>query len=105
MGMFVSVMTALRSLPFMPWMPTAAIVPKTVAASVESTAMISEFSSRRRSALSRKRFAYCESVKPLNVAMSVPALKDAMPSTIMGIYRKIKTRTVTVRLKCFIPLP
>ena len=85
MGILVSVMTALRSLPFMPWMPTAAIVPTAVAISVESTAMMSELSSSRRSVLSRNRFAYCESVKPLKVAISVPALNDATPSTIMGM--------------------
>ena len=104
-GMFVSVMTALRSLPFIEWMPTAAIVPTTVAMTLESTAMISELRRSVSSVESLKRFAYCRSVKPLNVAMSRPVLNEATASRIIGIYRKIKTRMVTVRLKCFIPLP
>ena len=84
-GMSVSVMTARRSRPFMLWMPTATIVPITVAMSVESTAMMREFPSSASSVRSRNRFTYCPSVKPLKLAMSVPELNDATPSTIMGM--------------------
>ena len=83
-GMFVSVMTALRIWPFIEWMPTAAIVPTTVAMTLESTAMISELRRSVSSVESLKRFAYCRKVKPLKVAMSRPSLNEATASTIIG---------------------
>ena len=83
-GMFVSVMTALRIWPFIEWMPTAAMVPKNVAMRLERIAMMREFRSSVRSVSSRKRFAYCRKVKPLKVAMSRPSLNEATASTIIG---------------------
>ena len=83
-GMFVSVMTALRIRPFIEWMPTAAMVPKNVAIRLERIAMMREFRSSVRSVSSRKRFAYCRKVKPLKVAMSRPSLNEATASTIIG---------------------
>ena len=103
MGMLVMVMTAERSRPFMPWMPTAAIVPTMVEMSVASSAMMTELRSSVRSVPSRNRLAYCRSVKPLKLAMSVPVLNEAMARTIIGIYRKMNTRMVMVLLMCFIP--
>ena len=85
MGMLVMVMTRLRILPRMEWMPTAAMVPSTVASRLESTAMISELRSRRSRLPSRNSSAYCRRVKPSNVARSVPVLKLATTSTIIGI--------------------
>ena len=66
--------------------------------------MMTELRSSVRSVPSRNRLAYCRNVKPLKLAMSVPVLNEATARTIIGIYRKMNTRTVTVRLKCFIPL-
>ena len=58
MGIFVTVMTALRARLPMRLMPTAAIVPRTVATTDEITAMISELAKRRKRFSSRISSAY-----------------------------------------------
>ena len=49
MGMFVSVMTALRIRPFIEKIPTAASVPNTVAMKLDSSAITTELPSSLRS--------------------------------------------------------
>ena len=85
MGMLVSVITAARSRPRALWRPTAAMVPRIVARTLERTAIIREFNNSRKRSESRKSSPYCERVKPLKTAMSLPVLKLATASTTMGI--------------------
>ena len=105
MGMFVSVMTAERIFPRILWMPRAATVPRTVAIRLDSTAMNRELRSSVSSVPSRNSSAYWWKVKPLKTATSAPLLKEAMASTIIGIYRKMKMMTVKIRLNRFIASP
>ena len=85
MGMLVMVMTRRRMRARMEWIPTAAMVPRMVAITLDSTAMIRELPSRRNSESSRNSAPYCEKVNPFHVAMSVPLLKEEATRTIMGI--------------------
>ena len=83
-------------------MPRDATVPKTVAMKLARTETSREFPSSFNSVLSWNRRVYCRRVNPSNWVTSLPVLNDATMSTAMGTYRKMKIRTVRMRLALFI---
>ena len=85
MGKLVMFIMTFFGIRFMRLMPTAAMVPSTVATSEAITAIMTELASSGSSTSSRKSAPYCANVKPFHTAISVPALNDATARTIMGI--------------------